>query len=129
MQSPLKQFVAAATAFALGVSPTMASAATSASQPISPLIAVSLFGTQASVQAVCSQAASAVAAQGAAGCVLPATDAPPPIAQAPVSQPLAGANFGVNWLLLGLGSIALLAGISTLFNDDDDGDDRPISPN
>lgn len=134
MQLSLKPLAGAVAAFALCASPTMA--ATSASQPISPLAAVSLFGTQASAQTICSQTASAAAAagaaaaaQGQAGCVLPATDLPPPVAEAPVPPLLPGTNFGVNWLLLGLGAIALIAGISTLFDDDDGVDITPISPN
>ena len=132
MPSSLKQLAAAVAAFALCASPTMAAAA-APSHTINPLAAVSLFGTPASAQAVCSQAASAaatgaaVAAQGQAGCVLPATDAPPPVAEAPPPLPLGTTNFGVNWLLLGLGMLALVAGISTLF-DDDDVDITPISP-
>lgn len=136
MQSSVKMLVSAAAAFAFCVSPTMAAAAPLISQPTSPLVAVSLFGTQASAQAVCAQGASsaaaagaAVAAQGQPGCVLPATDVPPPVGQAPAAPPpLAGTNFGVNWLLLGLGAIALVAGISTLFDDDDDVDITPVSP-
>lgn len=126
MQPVLKTLAGAAAAFALCVSPTMAAAAPTSYQPISPLVAVSVFGTQASAQAVCSQSASAAAAAGAAvaaqgqpSCVLPVTDAPLPVGEAPVPTPLPGTNFGVNWLLLGLGTIALLAGISTLFDDDD----------
>ena len=137
MPSPLNQFAAATAAFALCISPTMATAATTAHQPVSPLVAVSIFGTQASAQAVCSQAASAAAAAGTAaaaqeqtGCVLPATDVPPPVGEAPVPPPLLpGTNFGVNWLLLGLGALAAIAGLSTLFDDDDDVDITPVSPN
>lgn len=135
MPSPLKQFAAAAAAFALCITPTMATAATTAHQQVSPLVAVSIFGTQASAQAVCSQAApaaaagAAAAAQGQTGCVLPATDVPAPVVEAPVPPPpLPGTNFGVNWLLLGLGALALIAGISTLFDDDDEVDITPISP-
>ena len=134
MQPVLKTLAGAAAALALCISPTMAAAATISYQPISPLVVVSVFGTQASAQTVCSQAASAAAAagaaaaaQGQAGCVLPVTDLPPPVGQAPAAAPPTG-NFGVNWLLLGLGTIALLAGISTLFDDDDDVDITPISP-
>jgi hypothetical protein len=102
----------------------MASAATAAPvQPISPLIAVSLLGTPASAQEACGTAATAVAAagaaavQGQAGCVLPATDELPPVVQPPPPPP--SGNYGINWLLLGLGLAALIGGISTLFDDDD----------
>ena len=117
----------------------MAVAATGASQPVNPLVVLSVFGTQGAAQAVCSQGALAVASAGAAaatqaapGCVLPATDvAPtPPLGQAAAFPPLPpSGNFGVNWLLLGLGSLALIAGLATLFDDDDDdGASVPISP-
>ena len=131
MQSPLTKLAATAAAFALSVSPTMATAAATASvRPISPLVAVSLFGSQASAQQVCGNAAGALgtagaapAAQGQTNCVLPATDAPPPEIEQPVGPPPplppAGANYGINWLLLGLGLAALIGGLSTLFDDDD----------
>jgi hypothetical protein len=104
----------------------MANAASGAPvQPITPLIAVSLLGTPASAQEACGTAATAVAAagaaaaaQGQAGCVLPATDVPPPVVQPPPPPPPPG-NYGINWLLLGLGLAALIGGISTLFDDDD----------
>lgn len=129
MQSSLSKLAATAAALALCVSPTMASAATTVpARPISPLVAVSLFGTQASAQQVCGNAASAVAAagavaaaQGPAKCVLPATDAPPPPMQSePLPPPPPGGNYGINWLLAGLGLAALIGGLSTLFDDDDD---------
>ena len=122
--------IGVAAAFALCATPTMAAAPSTAIQSVNPLIAVSLYGTQAAAQAVCS---AAQAAQGAAGCVLPATDAPQPPGQSalpPPPLPPSGGNFGINWLLLGLGSLALLAGLYTLFDDDDDdGAVAPISPN
>ena len=133
MQSSLHKLAGAAVAFTLCISPTMAAAATTATRPINPLTAVSLFGTQASAQSVCTQSTSAAAAAGAAvmaqsqaGCVLPAIDSPPPIGEAVAPAPPTG-NFGINWLLLGLGSIALLAGVMTLFDDDDDGFAVPVS--
>lgn len=133
MQSPLTKLAATAAAFALCVSPTMARAATAVpATPISPLIAISLYGTQASAQQVCGNAAGALAAagaaaaaaQGQANCVLPVTDAPPPrVVEQPVGPPPpppGGANYGINWLLAGLGLAALIGGLSTLFDDDDD---------
>lgn len=130
MKTSLGKLAGVAAAVALCLSPTMVTAATTASaQPISPLIAVSLYGTQASAQQVCGNAAAvigaagaAAAAQGPAKCVLPATDAPPPPMQSepppPPSPP--GSNYGINWLLAGLGLAALIGGLSTLFADDDD---------
>lgn len=134
--SGMKSFAATAAAFALCVSPTMAAAATAAPiRSVNPLVAVSVFGTQASAQEVCTPAiaaaGAAVAAQGQTGCVLPATDAPPPLPpQVPQADlPPPGGDFGVNWILLGLGSLAFLAGLATLFDDDDDDDEIvPISP-
>jgi len=128
VQSPFIKLAGAAAAFALCVSPTMAAAATAApAQPISPLIAVSLLGTQASAQQVCASAATAAAAagaaavaQGQANCVLPATDAPPQALESQPPPPAPAGNYGINWLLLGLGMAALLGGLSTLFDDDDD---------
>ncbi len=135
MQSRMKIFTGAATAFALCMSPTMASAATSAPvQSISPLVAVSVFGTQASAQEVCNPATAAAAAgaaavaQGQAGCVLPATDAPPPpvVSEAPPPLPPArGGGLGISPILLGLLGIAALAALIASGNDDSD---SPASP-
>ena len=136
MHSPLYKLASAAAGLALIVTPTMATAqSTRAIQPINPLVAVSLFGTQASAQTVCSQGASAVAAagaaaaaQGQAGCVLPARDAPPPVSEAlPPPPPPPTGDYGINWILLGLGLLAFFGGLSTLFDDDDD-DDEAVSP-
>jgi hypothetical protein len=133
MTVQFKSFTAAAAAVALCVSPTMASAATSTSiQPVSPLVAISVFGTQASAQAVCTGAAGAATAAGAAAaqaqpnCVLPATDAaaPPPVSEvAPLPPP---ADFGIPPILLALAGLALAGGIIAALSDSDDGDDRDI---
>lgn len=113
----------------------MASAATSAPiQSISPLVAVSVFGTQASAQEVCNPATAAAAAgaaavaQGQAGCVLPATDpvAPPVVSQVPPPLPPArGGGLGITPILLGLLGIAALAALIASGNDDND---SPASP-
>lgn len=129
MRSTVRQLAAAIAAFTLCVSPAMAAAATPINiQPVSPLVAVSVYGTQASAQTICAQgsAAAAAAAQGQPGCILPATDLPPPVVEGVAPPPLGG-NFGVNWLLAGLGALFLLGGLSTLFNDDDDDDEVPVS--
>jgi len=131
MHSAVKTLFGTATAFALCVSPTMSAAAT-AVQPASPLVAVSVFGTQASAQIVCSQGASgaAAAAQGQAGCVLPATDLPPPVSQGavPPPPPSGGGIGGAGWILAGLDALLVIAGLATLIDDDDDDDDDEVSP-
>ena len=131
MFKPMKSIAGAAAAIALCVSPTMATAATSAAPTVNPLVAVSIFGTQASAQQVCANpataaaaAGAAAAAQGQAGCVLPATDAPPP--PPPEAAPLPRATgFGIAPVLLGLLGIAALAALIAGSNDDSD---SPVSP-
>ena len=138
MHSHLQKLASAAAGFALLVTPTMASAASARVIPINPLVVVSLFGTQASAQSVCSQGASAAAsagaaaaAQGQAGCVLPATDPPPLVSEgSPPPPPPPGTNYGIDWLLAGLGALTFLGGLYTMFDDDDgdDDDDVEVSP-
>jgi hypothetical protein len=136
MRFSLNRLAGAAAALALCASPTMAAAATTTTmQSVSPLAAVSLYGSQASAQTICAQGASAAtaagaaAAQGQTGCVLPATDGPPPVVQGPgYAPPPPTGNFGINWILAGLGALALIGGLSTLFDDDDDDDFEVISP-
>lgn len=135
MLKPFRNFAGAAAALALCFSPTMATAATSTpAQTVSPLIAVSVFGTQASAQAACGSATAAAAAgaaavaQGQAGCVLPATDAPPPPppqeALPPPPPPRTG-GLGISPIILGLLGIAALAALIASSNDDSD---SPVSP-
>jgi len=126
----MKTFAASAAAFALCMSPTVAAAATTASMhSVNPLVAVSLFGTQASAQEVCSPAVAAaaagaaVAAQGQPGCVLPAVDAPPPPQAAP--PPVRTGGFGISPIILGLLGIAALAALIAGSNDDSN---SPVSP-
>ena len=116
MHSPIKKLAGAAVALVLCASPSMASAATrSPVQPINSLVAVSAFGTQASAQAVSSQVASAAATAEAA--------------VAAQDDPAMGPDYGINWILAGLGAFFFLAGIYTLFADDDDDHEFvPISP-
>ena len=88
-----RRFAGAAVALSLCVSSTGAIAASTPSASnttISPLVALSALGSDASRAALCGAAAAAAAgaaavAQGAAqGCVLPVTDpaaAPPPLDQ------------------------------------------------
>jgi hypothetical protein len=87
-----------------------------------PWAVLSVMNGGASAAAVCgaAAAAAATAAQGtAAGCVLPAVDTPPAVAQAGPPPPIpvppvepAGAGLGVSPLLLGL---AVLAGAVGLY--------------
>ena len=131
MRNKLTSLTGIATALALCMSPTMASAATAmVSQPVSPLVAVSVFGTQASAQTVCAAgtaaAAGAAAAQANPNCVLPAVDpaAPPPISD--VGPVVGGGDFGISPILLALAGLALAGGIIAALTDNDDGDDRPL---
>ena len=132
----MKSLVGSAVAIALCASPTMAVASTTATpaQSLSPLIAVSVFGTQASAQTVCTQAASAAAAagstavQGQTGCVLPANDVPPPAQTGMVVPPPPVHGFGISPVILGLLGIAALAALLAFSGDDKNGP-PPVSPN
>lgn len=128
-------------AIALCASPALASASAVASQPqtISPMIALSIFGSQASAAALCGSSATSTAASAAAtaqapagGCVLPVVDAPPvvPVAEAPpfVPAPVAASGLGIAPILLGLAGIAILAAL--IYSQDNDNDnDPPVSVN
>lgn len=125
-------------AFALCASSTGALAASgplAGAPSISPFVALSALGSDASRAALCgSAAAAAVGAAAAAqatpgqGCVLPVVDAPPP---APVAEaapppppppeviPAAAPSFGALPLLLGLA--AILGAAVLLGNGDKDG--------
>ena len=131
-----RKFAAMAAAIALCATPTIAHASTAASaQSISPLVALSVFGTQASAQAVCgsaateaASAAAATAAQGQPGCVLPAVDTPatPPVGETPPISPAASPRgFGISPFLLGLIGIAALAALIAAGNK---GGNEPQSP-
>ena len=126
-------------AFALCASPALASASAVATPApaISPMVALSIFGSQASVAALCGSSATATAASAAAtaqapagGCVLPVVDAPPPlpVAQAPFVPAPASGGFGLTPILLGLAGIAILAALILSQNDDND-NDPPVSVN
>ena len=128
--SRMKIFAGAAVTFALCGAPTMATAATA--QSVNPLVAVSVFGTQASAQAVCdpsvaaAAAGAAVAAQGQPGCVLPATDAPPPLPEQSAVVPAStSSGIGIAPIILGLLGIAALAALIASSNGDSD---SPSSP-
>jgi len=121
-------------AIALCASPALASAsAVPPVQSISPMVALSIFGSQASAAALCGSSATATAASAAAtaqapagGCVLPVVDAPPvvPVAEAP---PPGIAPLGIFPLLAGLVGIGGLAGAIAGQNTDDD--NPPVSVN
>jgi hypothetical protein len=128
----LKSGIGIAVALVLCASPSMAAAATAAPvQSISPLVALSVFGTQASAQTVCTEAASAAAAagstavQGQTGCVLPATDVPPPPPATEGVEPPAHYGFGISPVILGLLGIAALAALIASQNHDSH---SPASP-
>ena len=125
----------AAIALALCVNSTAAAAATTAQAPsLSPLVALSVLGSDASRAALCGSAAAAAAAgaiagaQGAApGCVLPVVDAvPPPMVEAPPPPlapvvPVASTGFGIPLALLGLlGAIVIGAVLLDRADDNDD---------
>ena len=124
MQYPFKKITSVAIAIAMCTSPAVAAAATAAPiQPINPLVAVSIFGTQASAQTVCANATdaaatagAAVAAQGTTGCVLPAVDTRPPAVAPPPAQV---SGFGISPVILGLVGIAALAALIASQNEDD----------
>lgn len=128
-------------AFALIASPALASAsaATAPARTISPMIALSIFGSQASATALCGASATTVAASAAAaaqapagGCVLPLVDAPPPVPISeplPIAQPIAASSgIGITPILLGLAGIAILAALIASSGDDND-NDPPVSVN
>lgn len=130
-----KKFAGVFTALALCTSSTGAIAASSAhTASISPLVALSALGSDASRVALCGAAAvaaagAAAAAQGAApGCVLPAVDAaaPPPVVEAPPPfvepAPVAVGGNAVSPLLLALAGIAAAIGLYYLLKGDDNFD-------
>lgn len=133
-----RKLTAFCVAVALCASPALASAsAASAPVPtISPMVALSIFGSQASAAALCGSSAmtaasATVTAQApAGGCVLPVVDVPtpPPFAEAAPLPPPSG-GFGISPILLGLVTIGILVGALLLFEDLDDDKDPPVSVN
>ena len=124
-------------ALALCATPALASASAVQSAPsqISPMVALSIFGSQASAAALCGSSATTAAASSAAvqapgaGCVLPVVDAPPPlpVAEAPPLPPPSG-GIGITPILLGLAGIAILAALIASQDNDND-NDPPVSVN
>ena len=128
-----------AVAVALCASPALASASAIASpaRTISPMVALSIFGSQASAAALCGSSAMTTAASAAAtaqapvgGCVLPVVDAPPPVPVAEAAPLLvpAATGFGITPILLGLAGIAILAALIASQDNDND-NDPPVSVN
>ena len=126
-------------AVALVASPTLASAAAAPARTISPIVELSIFGSQASATALCGASATTVAASAATaaqaptgGCVLPLVDAPPPVLISeplPITQPIAASSgIGITPILLGLAGIAILAALIASSNDDND-NVPPVSVN
>ena len=141
--SVYKKFAGGLVALALCTSSTGAIAASAqhavSQSRITPLVALSALGSDASRAALCGASAvaaagAAAAAQGAAsGCVLPVVDAvpppavvetvPPPVVAEPV---VAGPAFSP--LLLALAGIAAAVLAYYLLKDDDDDGDIDLSP-
>lgn len=126
-----------AAVLSMGATPALATASATGTTaaPISPMVALSIFGSQASAAALCGSSATVVTASAAAtaqapagGCVLPLVDAPPPpIAEAAPLLPVSS-GIGITPILLGLGAIAILAALIASQNDDND-NDPPVSVN
>ena len=124
-------------ALALCATPALASASAVQSAPsqISPMVALSIFGSQASAAALCGSSATTAAASSAAvqapgaGCGLPVVDSPPPltVAEAPPLPPPSG-GIGITPILLGLAGIAILAALIASQDNDND-NDPPVSVN
>ena len=141
-----RKFAGALAALALCTASTGAIAASShqaSSAGVSPLVALSALGSDASRAALCGASAVAAAgatavAQGAAqGCVLPVMDpavaAPPPLVETlpppPVPPPPVapvGGGFGISPLLLALAGIAAAVLLVVLLKDKDK--DEDVSP-
>jgi hypothetical protein len=116
-----KPTVALVVAGSMLVSSTGAVAATSSvsAQRVDPWAALSVMTQSAPAAALCGSAGT-TAAQPAGGCVLPAVDAPPPVAQTapPAPTPVppvepAGGGLGISPLWLALGAIAI--GVAAYF--------------
>jgi hypothetical protein len=99
----------------LFVSSTGAVAASSAAPApqINPWAALTAMTGGAPAAALCGAATVAAAEQAAGGCVLPAQDVPPPVAQTAPPQPIpvppveaAGGGLAFDPLLLALGALA-----------------------
>ena len=126
----VRNLSAAVAALVMCSSPALASASVvTAPRAISPMVALSIFGSQASAAALCGSSATiaATAQAPAGGCVLPVLDTPPPlpvVEPAPfVPAPVATSGFGLAPILLGLAGIAILAAL--IISQDNDNDNGP----
>ena len=118
-----KPAVAFVVAGSMLVSSTGAVAATApipSAQRVDPWAALSVLTQSAPAAALCGSAGTTAAAQGAAGCVLPAVDAPAPVAQTapppptpvPPVEPVSE-GIGISPLWIALGAIAI--GVAAYF--------------
>lgn len=112
-------------AMSLAVAPTAASAAAPQVYPTtySPIVALSILGSGISAAALCGAvSASAASSQApAGGCVLPAVDAPPPVAVVEPAPPLpapypvaAALPASTGFLVPLIGGLAALVGVLAL---------------
>jgi len=134
--SRVNRFAGILVAGSLFISSTGAVAASSAS-PIStanPWAMLTAMTGGAPAAALCGAAAVAAAAQAPANCVLPVTDAPPPVAQSAPPAPIpvppvepAGGGLAFDPLLLGLGALAAGALIYFLVRGNNN-NNQPNSP-
>jgi hypothetical protein len=127
-------FVGVLLAGSLVFSSTAAVGATaSAPAPINPWAALTAMSGAAPAAALCGAAAAAAAGQAGAGCVLPAVDTPPPVAQSgppapiPVPPVESAGGFALSPLVLALGALAAGALLYFLVIKKDK-DNEPNSP-
>ena len=130
MRSGISGQIAFLAAVSLAVAPTSASAAVPRSLPTaySPIVTLSILGSGISAAALCGAAASSAAAYSATssqapvgGCVLPAVDAPPPVAVVEPAPPLpapypvaAALPASTGFLVPLIGGLAALVGVLAL---------------
>lgn len=117
--------LAAVAAFSLCMAPTAAGAAyappAQSTSTYSPIVTLSVLGSGISAAALCGAVAASAAQAPGGGCVLPAIDAPPPVAvvepvpPAPVYVPAAvAAPASTGFLLPLIGGLAALVGVLAL---------------
>lgn len=131
--------IGASVACGLLFSSTAAGAAAASYAPppaINPMIALSVFGSQATAATLCANsAAAATAAAGAAaaataqapgGCVFPVVDvAPVPVASVPIAPPPGPSGIGI-WPLLG--GLAAITALVLLLKKGHGSSNEPVSP-